>query len=448
MASITFNKPGKMASEIEINAFNDPPLYDPDEEDSRQEDQEDAEDGCENMATAEPFDNGQAGEVAPENPLPGKSHTMFMSHVEDVSRDDAPKFNPSNTGISRWFIFLDLETVNSDHYNDGIVEIGGKIVNGAHIALPSSAPSTFHSFVKPPTGTKWDSYACAVHKIQPAQVASAPLLPTVMQRFFEWIRACYEVITARTIDERPIKLCFAGHNIAACDLTWIHSVCVRYAIQLPPYIDAYWDTLIAINSKKTYPLHSQQWSKDHPAPETSGEDNTNSLGSLWRKLRGQQGHEATGTHTVLFDIDMNIDVANAPGFWKYRTQVGSGMKDISVLWATKRKNVDKRNADINPPLPTTWKDIPPGPTDDPADTYIGPTCGPRSGCAGAQPDPTSLANVFLEFLPEEALCNIAACSTHYATVQPVRRVVSLVIPLRPPSSQRDGTCSLSSGCSM
>ena len=33
MASITFNKPGKMASEIEIDAFNDPPLYDTDEED-------------------------------------------------------------------------------------------------------------------------------------------------------------------------------------------------------------------------------------------------------------------------------------------------------------------------------------------------------------------------------------------------------------------------------
>ena len=201
-------------------------------------------------------------------------------------------------------------------------------------------------------------------------------------------------------------------------------------MSLPSCIDSYWDTLLAIRSKKTHRLHPEKWKQDHPdVPPSIATDNTMTLESLWRKLNDKQGQpDDDAAHSVLFDVEMNIEIATHSSFWKYAFQKTSGMRPIAPLWKLKAAAEHKRQQDVYYPIPPGWQDIAAGlkknPRDDPQDTYRGPTSGPKSITSAVKLEPDCLAEIFLAFLPLDELKKIAHASTLYATQQPVKRIVN------------------------
>lgn len=355
------------------------------------------------------------------------------------------------------FCFFDIEVVTSQRSKDGIVQLGAKLVNnnGDRLGGGSSPNGAFVRFVKPAADCTWNPHCTAVHKIQPHQVASAPPIQIVLEDLIAWLTDWQQFLSSalpQSASGISIKFCLTGHNIVSCDLDWFFAIMVRHAIRLPEFIDAYWDTYLAIKDKKTNQLHPHAWAAAHTVQDSgnasisasglsqhafttaqpgqqeqmasstySPAENTLSMSSLYSKLTGQA--PPANAHNVSVDIDMNITVATHNCFWRYREQKGAGRKLLANVWRAKALKALKLLDDLHTPIPNGWKEVGEAP-DNPEDTYTGGKFGPKAGTPAADLEPDSLVTVFVAYLTLEELRRIAQCSTYYATEQPVKKVLN------------------------
>ena len=348
-----------------------------------------------------------------------------------VSADDAS----TNTIASSIFCVLDMETANSDKFVDNILSLAAIMVDfdGTIIAdMP-----VFNTFIKPPEYVEFASVNSKVNGIYKGSscLKGAPGAKVAMENFAGWLAALQQWYGLQGRNA-PLHVVLTGHNVTACDIPTLWHLFKRHNIQLPPFVQSFWDTLSAIRPKKSNPLHTRSWQPHPNQPASFVNDLT--MPSLYQKLVLLRPDErdtsvvAGKDHTVVQDVRMCIAVAHQPDVWRYRLQKGSGVQPLSHLFDREERKYLEREHQVNQNLrlPAGWTQVttPMQSNEHPEKMYTGQKYGPKGDAKSA---PANLAEMFDRFLCKEDLEVIVGASVYYALEEPV------ILDKRGPKGQRD-----------
>ena len=144
-----------------------------------------------------------------------------------------------------------------------------------------------------------------VHGITPSQVSGSPSIAIVLNDFFAWLCKCHGMLLnlRPSGDTRDIFICIVGHNILSCDLGWIWELCQRHHVEIPAFLDCYWDILSYIKAHDSYFSFPLRWAEEHPQDEGI---NDCSLGSLYRKANGPPGEPVLAIHCCFVALGCRV----------------------------------------------------------------------------------------------------------------------------------------------
>lgn len=326
-------------------------------------------------------------------------------------------------------LFGDLETVSSKRHPSPIAEIGVRAIvleeKDNELLAAVGVKTTFHSLVKPSSTCEWSERATDVNKLTKAKVADASPIAIVLAQLVDWLvdmRTRLQKAITKKKQQAEVLFCFAGHNIAGCDLDFLFHAFLDSHIEFPPPIVCYWDTYAAIRMKKQH--NWQNGNKTAKDPSVTGDKAAGPYACSTLYQQATNKPLPANIHSVMPDIDMNIAFATHPTFFPCIRQKGAGAKLLDELF---KRKAAKFETDTSPGKPDSrvWWEVQDG-HDDPSKTYTGAKWGPAQGpnCVPGNPNITSLTELFLHFLPVSYLEQVVGYSIYYATVELVRPIYS------------------------